>query len=87
MLPSGILSWRKAKAGTEAEAMQEHCLTGLFSLILLPYTTQDHLPRAGTAHHGLSLPMPINIQKNVSQTSPWANLLEIVPKLRSPLSR
>lgn len=52
MLPSGILSWRKAKAGTKAEAMQEHYLTGLLSLILLPYMTQDHLPRAGTPTMG-----------------------------------
>lgn len=55
----GSLPRREAQVGTEAEAMQEHCLAPRGFLSLLYYTT---LPRDSTAHGGFGPPMAITNQ-------------------------
>jgi hypothetical protein len=65
---------RNLEAGTEAQTVEEHYFCGgallLSSFLMVSsawffYTTQDHLPRDGTAHSGLSPPTSIIDQENV----------------------
>lgn len=53
----------------------------------LSYTIQTHPPRDDAAHGGRDPPSSISSQENVPQTGPQANLMEAVPRLRSPLPR
>lgn len=58
-------------------------LTGLFLLpvlSLLSYTTQ--VPKGGTTHCGLSLPISLNNPDNALQTCPQANPIDTIPQLR-----
>lgn len=51
---------RYLEAGTEVKALGERYLADSLDLLPLPpYTTWDHLPRAGTAHNRLGLPTSI----------------------------
>lgn len=51
--------------------------TGLSPVLSLPSrTTQNHLPRSGTAHSGLSPPKSIISHESVAQTGPEAGLVE-----------
>lgn len=54
------------EAGTEAEATVESCLLSCSwdLLSLLSYKTQEHMPRSGTAHIGLSPPTSVINQEN-----------------------
>lgn len=70
----------ETQAGSEADTMEEGS-TGLFTL--LSYTTQDHLPRDGTAHSGQGPPMSVNNEENVTQTCSQANQREVILQLRS----
>ena len=58
--------------GTEAETMEvaAYWLAPHGLLSLLSYITQDHLPRDGTAHSGLSPPTPIINQEKGSPAMP-----------------
>lgn len=75
-LPGYSSSSGEAEAGTwrrevEQDNMEEHCLLayphGL--LTLLSYKTQDHLPRGGTAHHGLG--HPSSLIRKMADRSVW----------------
>lgn len=49
----------------------------MFPVLSLPsHTTQNHLPRSGTAHSGLSPPKSIINHESVTQTCPEAGLVK-----------
>ena len=65
---------------SEAKTMEECCLLPCFPglLSLLSYTTQDHLPRGGAAHNGLSPPISITNQEVSPQSFLQATLMETI---------
>lgn len=58
-----------------------------YRLSHLSFTTKDHLPRSGTPHTMLGPPTSIINQDDVPQTCLWVDLMEVVPQLRSPVTR
>jgi hypothetical protein len=70
---------RNLEAGAEAEAMEGYYLLFVHHglIILLSYRTQNHQPRDGTTHSGLS-PQPSFIEKN----PPQLDLMDAFSQLR-----
>lgn len=61
MKPKG--DWN-LETGTEVNSMKERSLLAWFPLAYpITYTAQVHLPRNGTIHNGLDLPIVLTINK------------------------
>lgn len=76
----GRNSFRHLEAGTEAKTTKKYCLLTLspWLLGLLPYTTQDLLPRGDTVYSGPSPPTLSAIKKISLMTCPQANIMELL---------
>lgn len=66
---------KEAKAGAEAETMEEHCSLACSSGSYLG-SFWDNLPKGRTTHSEPGPPLSIITQENVPQTSQQANLIE-----------
>lgn len=78
---------KNLEAGSHVEATEECGYWLAFRLTHISYTSQDHLARGGTTISGLCPPTSTINQTNAPQARSLPNLVETIPKLRSPLLR